>query len=95
MAGTSVVPDKGGAFRCCSSTHAREPVEGRGGSCWRLLCMSSLSRSLLVLLQCGAMMLGPSMSVHDVRSSNAATSNAWLQDSGGSTRSQAVEAIIK
>lgn len=76
----------------CSSTHVREPAQGLDGICWQLICMS---RSLLVLMQCGALMLGVSVSMHDVSSSNAATSNASLQDAGGSTRSRVVEAIIK
>ena len=90
-AGTGVVPDNGGCFRCCSSTHAREPAQGLGGICWRLTCMSTLSRPLLVSI--------PAVSVnvmHDVTSGNsAATSSAWLQGAGGSAQSQVVEAIIK
>ena len=95
VAGTSVVPDTGTCSRCCSSTHAREPAHGLGGVCWRPSCMRSLCRSLLISVQCGFVLLSPSMSMHDIRSSNAATSNAWLQDAGGSTRSQVVEALIK
>lgn len=76
----------------CSSTHVREPAQGLDGICWQLICMS---RSLLVLMQCRALMLGVSVSMHDVSSSNCShqqcvAAGCWRQHpvSGGGSHHQ-------